>query len=195
MEGLWKTVLSLLLFGAQFYAPHARAEEDTKQTTEVQMQAFEEAGRGIPIIFGGGEDLSFVRELPPKGKKYAAGKYPKSAKVGIKYNVFHIFFVNIWTWNGQYILYDDNGFAEPSAAEWTKLLGKGGTKKLSKPFFYRFPPGAIVLGVLILGFLGLMFLVKTDEPTLAQSPEVSPEAGGFTKDAVELTNDKHGNAA
>lgn len=108
-----------------------------------------EAGRGIPIIVGGGEDISFVRELPAAGKKYAAKKYPKGIKVGMKYSVFHVFFVNVWTWNGKYVLFDDKGYAEPNAKEWDKLLGKGGEKKLKKPFWYKFPPGAVIIASLL----------------------------------------------
>jgi hypothetical protein len=150
----------------------ARADAETSLTPT-------EARRGIPIVFGGGEDISFVRDLPAAGKKYAAKKYPKGIKVGMKYSVFHIFFVNIWTWNGKYVLFDDNGYAEPNAKEWDKLLGKGGEKKLKKPFWYKFPPGAVIIAVL-LALVAAAAVMMRNNPGEA-GPDDQSAGGGDTQ--------------
>ena len=58
-----------------------------------------------------GDDISKVADIPPEqleGVKQATGA--TNPLIGYKYNQFGIFFLNIWTWSGDYVIYEDDTY-------------------------------------------------------------------------------------
>ena len=115
----------------------------------------EAQAKGIPIFFGWGETISHVRDLPSEVKQEARQELGRDVAVGFKYNRFHIFWLDIWTWGGSHVLYSGDDFWEPTPTGWKELLGGEGSASLGKPFLYRFPLGLTLLGsVVVVAVLG-----------------------------------------
>jgi hypothetical protein len=102
-----------------------------------------EAGRGIVVITQG-ED---IKEIGAVADEYVAevrevtGTVPT---VGFIHEGFGLFWLNVWTWDGRYCLYADDQYWEIEPAQAATLLGIP-ESQLSSPFFYRVPPGLLVL--------------------------------------------------
>jgi hypothetical protein len=56
------------------------------------------------------------------------------------------------------VVYNEEGYFEPTKKQWSHLLGKKGFANLSKPFSYIAPPGVIAGACLLLALVGLFFL-------------------------------------
>lgn len=104
----------------------------------------------VPKLFTFGDD--FYDLGAPKGGD-GAELATEGVKVGYHCQAFGLFWVNIFTWSGEYCLYKGSGLEtkhyEPiSQEDAAKLLG---VAKVGKPWNYSFPPGMIVL----IGLVGL----------------------------------------
>src|SRR5262249_18267668 len=80
--------------------------------------------------------------------------------VGFAYRRFHIFFCDLWTWDGRYVLYENKRYwvLQPEGVQ--MVFGKP-EGKVGKPFLYRFPLGLLILAG-VAAFSGLLSLWKTD---------------------------------
>lgn len=86
---------------------------------------------------------------PQKRKALEAAGFP-DAMVGYRYDYFGVFWVPLWTWNGSYCVYAGQLRPRPlKPEEAAELLGKN-VNELEKPFSYRYPPGLLVLGGILL---------------------------------------------
>jgi hypothetical protein len=111
-----------------------------------------EARRGIVIINHGEE----IKEIGPVADEYVADVREATgtlATVGFIHDGFGIFWLNIWTWNGRYCLYANDQYWELDPEQAATLLGTP-EARLSGPFFYRFPPGLLVL-IAIVALIGV----------------------------------------
>jgi hypothetical protein len=116
-------------------------------------------GIPIPIIFGSGEEIDRVGDLPDDVKEQIPSEMGPGVSIGFHYHRFHIYWLNLWTWDGQHVLYQGDRYWKLGPADWEKLLGSPGSRALGKPFFYRFPMGIDILGGLaVLWFLWSTFL-------------------------------------
>ena len=74
-------------------------------------------------------------------------------KVGYKYSYFGLFWVDFWTYGGEYCVYtneNDKTFF-PISAEVAAGMLKTTPNKLSRPFWFRFPPGLVaIVGIVVL---------------------------------------------
>jgi hypothetical protein len=70
--------------------------------------------------------------------------------IGYKYSYFGIFWLDLWTWGGEYCIYEDKKYM-PLTPELAEAAGVS-EKELKKPFLYRFPLGLVIL--LTLGMVG-----------------------------------------
>jgi hypothetical protein len=85
-------------------------------------------------------------------------------KVGYLHQRIGVFWIDLWTWGGEYVLYDESeqDLWELNAEE-TAALMRTTPDKLSAPLFYSFPPGLLALGVIGAVCVGLnTFAGKTD---------------------------------
>jgi len=69
-------------------------------------------------------------------------------KVGFKSSYFGVFWVDLWTWGGEFCVYEGNRYGPISRAEAARLVGKP-ENEVGKPFLYRFPLGWLIFGPLI----------------------------------------------
>lgn len=113
-----------------------------------------EARRGLVLITRG-DDISTVADIPsqllPVVKQLTGAADPK---IGYKYSMFGVFFLNLWTWGGDYVIYQDDTFWDLGETGAAQMLGID-VDALKKPFFYTMPPGLMIL--LLLGAGGFVF--------------------------------------
>lgn len=116
----------------------------------------------IPFLITYGDSISQLGPLPVDKKEVLEKVTRPGAEVGYKYSYFGLFFLDLWTWGGEYCLFHEKSFWSLKPEQAAELLNVP-VEKLPKPFFYRFPS---LLSVLVLGILGLILLgrfIKTDE--------------------------------
>jgi hypothetical protein len=99
----------------------------------------------IPIIYGAGDTIDDLGPCPSL----------PGVQAGYKYWSLRIFWVNVWTSGGEYVLYKEDagkktysslGDDRDNAAKIT------GISDLHKPFSYSYPTGLLVLGgIVVLG--------------------------------------------
>ncbi len=120
------------------------------------------------ILWGQGDSITKIKETSPETKKRLvmmsriirarSGKViPTDYKIGYKYSYFSLFFMNMWTWKGSFVLYRKRRYISltPKRAKIYKIK----LSSLSKPFGYRYPLGLLVLigggaFLLVLGGMG-----------------------------------------
>ncbi len=102
-------------------------------------------------IWGAGSTISHRAE-------FAAGLHEQLAlesgfenpQIGFKYEYFSLFFLDLWTGEGEYVLYEGDRYF-PLSEEQLATLGTS-ADELGKPFMYRVPLGWIPLVILLIGF-------------------------------------------
>jgi hypothetical protein len=119
------------------------------------------AGRGIwvPIIWGQGETLAQMGKLPPEAEQAVVRELGSEVSVGFLYHRFHLYYADLWTWNGSHVLFAGDKYWTPDAAQWNHMLGESVENKYGKPFLYRFPLGMtlVVSVVLAIGLWPIVF--------------------------------------
>jgi hypothetical protein len=98
----------------------------------------------------------------------------KGMKVGYKYTYCGIFWLELWTWGGEVVLYKDKSYSTINVDQ------AAAAKKYGKPFFYKFPP-VLIAGVLFGGFwlMGMMSQGKSEaEKSGGSRPKASGMGGG-----------------
>ncbi len=134
------------------------------------------AGRAeaIPIVHDQVKTIVFLAELPENAPVRKEAKDPggKPTKLGYRYWYFHIFWASVWTWDGEFVAYQH---------EWVNPIRLGTDPKAAAekagldpdavypPFFYRFPLGWWIAGVLFL-LWSWKKLVEKGEPEQPQAP-------------------------
>ena len=132
------------------------------------------AGRAeaIPIVHDQVKTIVFLAELPENAPVRKEAKDPggKPTKLGYRYWYFHIFWASVWTWDGEFVAYQH---------EWVNPIRLGTDPKAAAekagldpdavypPFFYRFPLGWWIAGVLFL-LWSWKKLVEKGEPEQPQ---------------------------
>ena len=89
------------------------------------------------VIINTGDDIMYVREVPAKALE--AMPDLAGSRVGYHYGRFGVFWLDLWRWSGELVIYKDNTYEAipPDARE---LLG-GDTV----PLAYHLPPGLVAL--------------------------------------------------
>lgn len=101
--------------------------------------------RGIGII-NTGDNVSHVGDVAQDHREMVMAETGSpEAKVGYLYKRFGLFWVNVWTWDGKYCLYDDSDTVwELDQEQAANLMGVT-PEDVAPPFVYKFPPGLPVL--------------------------------------------------
>lgn len=112
--------------------------------------------RGIPIIFGGGTTVSHVADADMSGDQELQAELGfEDPAIGYEYEYFSIFFLDVWTGEGQPVLYDQSSDRYlPLDDELMQALTGRTADSVSAPFLYHVPLGWIVFGSLLLGAIG-----------------------------------------
>jgi len=109
-----------------------------------------QARRGI-ILITSGDTIKHVADVAAEMKPVIREVTGSSVdyKVGYLHERIGVFWIDLWTWGGEYVLYDESeqDLWELDADETAAIMGTT-PDKLSTPLFYSFPPGLLALGVI-----------------------------------------------
>jgi len=104
----------------------------------------------IPVIFGHGEQIAYLCDLPGEIEKQICQELGvDDVAIGFFYKRFHIFWIDAWTWGGFRVLFKGNQYWTLPPEAWDGILGKEANEGLSKPFLYRFPLCMLLIGSLV----------------------------------------------
>lgn len=110
------------------------------------LAAADSAEAKLPLLFTHGDSIKHLGDVPQNmqadlQRMTGANSVPR---IGYFHGQFGVFWLDLWTWGGKYCLYADNTYWELEPAQAALLLGVS-ENQLARPFFYRFPPGLLIL--------------------------------------------------
>jgi hypothetical protein len=114
-----------------------------------------------------GDSVFHVADIPAERKEVFRQLAGQDVAVGYRYDYFGVFWVDLWTWGGQWCLYDGSSYSPLSAVQAAAILDTT-PERLRKPFLYTFPLGLTIVIVLFGGLLLIGAVVKTDEQRAAK---------------------------
>jgi len=124
-------------------------------------------GIPIPIIFGNGEEMTEMGELPSEVSRDVENELGTRVTVAFLYEHVHVYYLDVWTWNGRYVLHSGNKYWEPGSDKWQKMIGGEPSDKYGKPILYRIPLLTALLSVIVAGAVLRKLFFKTDQEKLA----------------------------
>ncbi|MEQ8210656.1 MAG: hypothetical protein RH917_12570 [Lacipirellulaceae bacterium] len=138
----------------------------------VDSSTAEARRRGL-ILITTGHTIKNIGPIPAESAQMVRESVGnKNYEVGLQHNRFGIFWLDLWTWEPEYVLYDpdneeDGGIIEPSfAAEILQVE----ESDLPKPFFYSVPPGLVAL--IVLGGLWAFVALKDSKEESAVNDKI-----------------------
>jgi hypothetical protein len=136
------------------------------------LSAPAQARRGV-ILITTGNTIKHVAEVAVEMKPVVRAVTGTSVDyhVGYLHERFGVFWIDLWTWGGEYVLYDDSeeNLWTLDEEETASILGAT-PEQLSKPIFYTFPPGLLALGTI--GAVCLIMQTQTGKRTAQANQEV-----------------------
>ncbi len=93
----------------------------------------------VRVVWGQGEKISDSGALEGDSQRAVSQQLGDNVRVGFHYQQFHVFYVDLWTWDGKHVLYNGDKYWELPEEEWRSLLGHSAADKFSTPFLYRCP--------------------------------------------------------
>jgi hypothetical protein len=90
---------------------------------------------------GFGEKISYLRELPADTRESGRAALNGDVAIGLLYEHLYVFWFDLWTWNGRYVMYRGNRYWPLTDDNLVELLGPEQFRSLGKPLAYRFPTG------------------------------------------------------
>ena len=108
------------------------------------------AGRRGIVLITSGDTIEHVENLPDETVDLAMEATGRPVRVGYYYSSFGVFWIDLWTYDGTFCLYDGDEYWDLDEETAQVLLGKS-LSDLKKPLLYRFPP---LLVLLVVGGIG-----------------------------------------
>lgn len=96
-----------------------------------------------------GDSFKYLGDVPAAQMAAIQQATGKDPQIGYKYSYVGLFWIDVWTWGGEYCLYKDKTYWSLDRSQAAALLGLD-EAALPKPWTYRYPPGLLILGVLAL---------------------------------------------
>jgi len=93
--------------------------------------------RGI-VIINTGNDVAHIRDLPADVAKESG-----FTAIGYRYDLFGVFWLDLWRWGGEFVAYNEHSYAPLSSEDLASLGGA------SMPWNYRAPPGLMIILALV----------------------------------------------
>lgn len=91
----------------------------------------------VPIVIVSGDDIEHLRDLDP-----AQAAQHGYRKLGYHYERVGVFWLDVWRWDGEFVVYEHDTYA-PISDDDAAALGA------SVPWRYRLPEGLIIIAALI----------------------------------------------
>jgi hypothetical protein len=119
----------------------------------LSQDAYAKRGIPLPIVWGQGEKVTQLGELPPDVSRAVAAELGTSVTVAFLHERVHVFWLDLWTWHGRHVLHGGDKYWEPDSSTWQQLIGDQPAAKFGTPIFYRVPmlAAALVVGVVAWG--------------------------------------------
>jgi hypothetical protein len=116
--------------------------------------------KGIVLITRG-DSIAHVGDLPAATAAQIRQEIGKDLAVGFKYSYAGVFWLDFWTWGGEYCLFEDMNYDPLTPDKAAELLGIS-TSQLGRPWQYNYPLGLIILIAIGVIALAAKLLIKTD---------------------------------
>lgn len=132
----------------------------------ITSEAYARRGIPIPVIGGYGEELTEMGDLPPEVSRAVTRELGSAVRVAYLHQRVHVFWLDVWTWNGRHVLHSGDTYWEPDSTQWQEMIGADPVSKYGKPILYRLP---LIPALLIVAFVGSAvhnYFFKTDEEIL-----------------------------
>jgi hypothetical protein len=121
----------------------------------------------VPFLITTGDSVSNIGQVPADAKPAIERLTQPGVEVGFAYSYFGLFWLDAWTWNGKYCLYQGKTIWKLSPTQAAKILGIA-EDKLPTPLQYRFPSLLILFAVGIIAMLLIGKYSKSDEEITAE---------------------------
>ena len=105
-----------------------------------------------------GDSIKHMADVPAEAKEAITKDLGPGVAVGYKYSYAGLFWLDIWTWGGEYCLFKDKTFWSLKPEQAAQLMGVKETE-LKKPLLYSFPP--LLMLVLLAGLLIVAAVAKS----------------------------------
>jgi hypothetical protein len=131
--------------------------------------------RGL-VIINTGDDVMEIGDVKAESRAEVEAATEPGVKVGVKYNRFGIFWIDLFRWDTSFVLFHGNTFYDIPEAD----LAEVSAVPLKKPFTATIPPGLIGLGVILLIFIVVKVVGRKkggDDATAATGAAPPSEAG------------------
>jgi len=125
-------------------------------------QSEAQARRGIVVVTSG-DSITHVADLDPAVADEIEAEAGSGIAVGFKYEQFGLFWLEVWCWDGEYVLFRGEEYWDLPPDELMAAAGVTSFDELPKPWSYTFPPGLIAVGVLGIGFVIVALVSKGDD--------------------------------
>lgn len=132
-------------------------------TCGMTSEAYGWGGIPIPILWGHGETMTEMGELPLEVSQDIEAELGPSVTVAFVHSYFHVFFLDVWTWRGRHVLHCGDGYREIDDVTWREMIGSSPTAKYGKPIRYRLPR---IIALLLAALMTYSWLHKTEEEKL-----------------------------
>lgn len=136
------------------------------------LSAQEVQAKGLMIVTYG-EAVMHYADLAVEVRQALKDETGHDLQVGYLYSNFGLFWLDLWTWGGEYCLYEGDDVLRLSPAELAEIL-KTTPDKLGKPLLYTFPLGLTVLFALGLGAFAWSRMTRGRAPA---APPAQPPGG------------------
>jgi len=134
----------------------------------VTLSAEEVQAKGIMIITHG-ESVLHYADLPTEVRANLKTETGHDLNVGYLYSHFGIFWLDLWTWDGQYCLYEGDDVLRLTPEQVAEVMSTT-PDKLGKPLLYTFPLGLLILLGLGAGALAWSRLTRSSAPASPTQP-------------------------
>jgi hypothetical protein len=136
------------------------------------LSAQEAQAKGLMIITYG-EAVMHYADLAPDVRQTLKDETGHELQVGYLYSNFGVFWLDLWTWGGEYVLYEGDDVLRLAPEEIAEMM-KTTPDQLGKPLLYTFPLGLVVLFALGLGAVAWARISGGNKP--AAAPTEPPAA-------------------
>lgn len=121
----------------------------------------------VPFVITTGDSISNIGQVPAEAKPAIEKLTQPGVEVGFVYSYFGLFWLDAWTWDGHYCLYQGKTVWKLSPTQTAKILGVA-EDKLPTPLFYRFPSLLVLLVVAVIAMFVIGKFTKSDEEIAAE---------------------------
>ncbi len=121
-----------------------------------------------------GEAVMHYADLSAEVREGLHAELGRSVQLGYLYSNFGVFWLDLWTWDGGYCLYEGDDVWKLSPEQTAELLSTT-PDKLGTPLLYTFPLGLLILFGLGLGAFGWSRISRSNAPAASPTPAATEE--------------------